>query len=62
MIKKFTAIRVTEARLNAFNELKIICRASSDELLDALINISDVIKIKDYLNDKAKALLESKRS
>ena len=62
MNKKFTAIRVTEASLDRFNELKILCRTSSDKLLDALISISDVTKLKDYLNDKAKALLESKRS
>ena len=39
---------------DTFNKLKVICRTSSKELLEALVNTCDVVKLRDYLNDKAK--------
>lgn len=52
--KIYPALRVEQYLIEPFNKLKVVCRATSTELLDALINTCDVIKLKDYLNDKVK--------
>ena len=52
--KIYLALRVEQYLIEPFNKLKVVCRATATELLDALINTCDVIKLKDYLNDKVK--------
>ena len=55
--KIYPALRVEQYLIEPFNKLKVVCRATTTELLDALINTCDVFKLKDYLNNKAKEKL-----
>lgn len=52
--KLYPALRVEQHLIKPFNDLKIVCRATTTELLDALINTCDITKLNDYLDDKAK--------